>query len=110
MHSKFKILLFILFSPLVLFGQKKLTKAQIHEDYIVLKNVLTKGHPNLYEYSSRSKWDSLFTNFENKEIHDIYNRNDLFKSLTELTDYARDGHLIVMRPKFDTLPNFFPLL
>ena len=27
-----------------------------------------------------------------------------------MTDYVRDGHLIVMRPQIDSLPNLFPLL
>lgn len=110
MKSRFNLLLFILFLPVVGLGQKELTKEQILEDYTVLKNVLTKGHPSLYEYCSPSEWDTLFTNFEKKEINVIYNRNDLFKSLTELVDHAKDGHLLVMRPQLDSLPNFFPLL
>ncbi|MEO1055217.1 MAG: hypothetical protein AAFX87_31610, partial [Bacteroidota bacterium] len=96
--------------PGISLGQKQLTKEQALEDYQILKNVLTKGYPSLYEYTSKSQWDSLFTDFEEKEIKTIDNNNDLYKSITKLTDYARDGHLIVMRPQLDPLPNFFPLL
>ncbi len=89
------------------FRSKKLTEEQILQDYVVLKNVLTKGHPNLYEYTSKSKWGSLFVNFEENKIKTIDNKNDLYKSIIELTDYVRDGHLIVMRTQIDSLPNFF---
>ncbi|OEJ99906.1 S41 family peptidase [Roseivirga misakiensis] len=109
MKQRLNVLL-ILLLPVTVFGQKELTKEQILEDYTVLKNVLTKGHPNLYEYTSKSEWDNLFTTFENEEIKTIYNSNDLYKSLIKLTDYVRDGHLIVMRPQLNSLPNFFPLL
>jgi hypothetical protein len=95
--------------PLIAFSQKRLTNEQVLEDYKILKNVLTKGHPTLYEYTSKSKWDSLFTDFEKNKITTIDNNNDLYKSITELTDYVRDGHLIVMRPQLDSVPNLFPL-
>lgn len=91
-------------------GQKELTQDQILVDYNILKNILEKGHPSLYDYTSKSEWDSLFTNFEKKKIRTILNDNDLYKSITELTDYVRDGHLIVMRPKLDSIPKLFPLL
>lgn len=95
--------------PLIAFSQKRLTNDQVLEDYKILKNVLTKGHPTLYEYTSKSKWDSLFTDFEKNKIRTIDNNNDFYKSITELTDYVRDGHLIVMRPQLDSVPNLFPL-
>ena len=72
--------------PLIALGQKRLTNEQVLEDYKILKNVLTKGHPTLYEYTSKSKWDSLFTDFEKNKITTIDNNNDLYKSITELTD------------------------
>ena len=104
------ILFVIIFCPLYVFGQDKLTKEQVMEDYSILKNILTQGYPSLYEYTSRSEWDSLFTNFENEKIKTIKRNNDLYKSITELTDYARDGHLIVMRPQLTSIPKLFPLL
>ncbi len=110
MTSKPNILVLILLLPLTVFGQKELTKGLIIEDYTILKNVLTKGHPSLYEYTSKSKWDSLFTNFEKEKVKTIQNNTDLYKSITELTDYVRDGHLIVMHPKLDSIPKLFPLL
>ena len=36
-------------------GQIKCTEEQITQDYVVLKNVLTKGHPSLCEYTIKSK-------------------------------------------------------
>ena len=90
--------------------QKKLTEEQILQDYVVLKNVLTKGHHILYEYTSKSKWGSLFANFEENKIKTIDNKKDSYKSIIELTDYSRDGHLIVIRSLIDSFSNFFPLI
>ena len=110
MKTKFSIIFIILFYPPLIFGQEKLTKEQVIEDYTILKNVLTKGYPSLYEYTSQSEWDSLFLNFEKEKLKINKNNNDLYKSITELTDYARDGHLIVMRPQLTSIPKLFPLL
>ena len=109
MKSKIKILFLTILLPLIALGQKRLTNEQVLEDYKILKNVLTKGHPNLYGYTSKSEWDSLFTDFEENKITTIGDNNDLYKSITELTDYVGDGHLIVMRPQLDSVPNLFPL-
>ncbi len=92
------------------FGQDELTKEQVTEDYTILKNVLSKGYPSLYEYTSESEWDSLFTNFEKEKLTTIKTTNGLYKSITELIDYTRDGHLIVMRPQLTSTPKLFPLL
>lgn len=92
------------------FSQVDLTKKQVTEDYTILKNILTQGYPSLYEYTSYSEWDSLFTNFENEKLRSIKSTSDLYKSITELTDYTRDGHLVVMRPKLTSIPKLFPLL
>ena len=104
------IIFIIIFCPLFVLGQEELTKEQLTEDFTILKNVLTKGYPSLYEYTSQSKWDSLFTNFEKEKLTTIKTTNDFYKSITELTDYARDGHLIVMRPQLSSIPKLFPLL
>lgn len=109
MKSK-SILFAIIFYPLFLLGQETLTKEQITEDYTILKNVLTNGYPCLYEYTSQLQWDSLFTNFEKEKLTTINTTNELFKSIVELTDYARDGHLVVMRPQLTSTPKLFPLL
>jgi len=109
MKSKIKILFLAILLPLIALGQKRLTNEQVLEDYEILKNVLTKGHPNLYEHTSKSEWESLFTDFEENKITTIYNNNDFYKSITKLTDYVRDGHLIIMRPQLDSVPNLFPL-
>lgn len=109
MKTKFNILLIILL-PLSVFSQSSLTKEQVLEDFSILKNILTKGHPSLYEFTSESQWDNLFTNFEKEEIKNIQNNNDLYKSIAELTENAKDGHLIVMHPQLDSVPKLFPLL
>lgn len=110
MKIKFNTLFLILLLPFLALSQKQLTKEQVLEDYRILKNVLIKGYPSLYEYTSESEWDSLFMNFETEKLKTIQNNNDLYKHITELTDYARDGHLIVMRPQLDSVPKLFPLL
>lgn len=100
----------IIFFPLFVFGQGKLAKEQVFEDYKIIKNVLTKGYPSLYEYTSQSEWDSLFSNFEKYQLKTIKSGNDLYKALLELTNYTHDGHLIVMHPPLDSVPKLFPLL
>ena len=109
MKSNYNTVLLLLL-PLVIFSQKELTKELILEDYNILKNVLTTGYPSLYEYTSTSKWDSLFTDFEKKKLGSVRDRNDFYKAIVELTDHVRDGHLIVMRPQLDSIPKLFPLL
>lgn len=106
---KFKLLLFSLFFPVALFAQSELTQKQIHEDYTIFKDVLTSAHPSLYEYTSKSQWDSIFTRFE-EQINQLENTDDLFKSISALADNARDGHLIIHHPKMETVPPMFPLL
>ncbi len=48
-------LIFILLLPLSIFSQHELSKEQVVEDFKILKSVLTKGHPSLYEYTSQSQ-------------------------------------------------------
>jgi len=110
MNTKFNIVFFVILLPLVTFAQKELTKEQAIEDYTILKNVLIKGYPSLYEYTSESDWENLFANFEEEGLKTVKNNNDFYKSITELTDHVRDGHLIVMRPQLDSVPKLFPLL
>lgn len=103
-------ILLIIFYPLFIFGQVSLTKEQVTEDYTILKNVLTQGHPSLYEYTSQSEWNQLFKKFESEELKIIKSDNDLYKSVAKLTNYAKDGHLIIMRPQLKSIPKLFPLL
>lgn len=96
--------------PISFFGQNQLSKDQVVDDYTIFKKILTTGHPSLYEYTSKSQWDSIFSAFEQKEIKEIKSSNDLFQSITSIADNARDGHLIIHHPKMDTVPPMFPLL
>ena len=110
MKMKFNIFFLSLLLPSIAHGQKQLSKEQVVEDYKILKNILIKGHPGFYEYTSKTQWDSLFTNFEKEKLKTNQSQNNFYKSITELTDYVRDGHLIVMRPQLDLIPKLFPLL
>ncbi|MEO1412615.1 MAG: S41 family peptidase [Bacteroidota bacterium] len=110
MKTKFNTLWLVLLLPSLLGGQQPLTEVQIREDFEVLKNVLVKGHPALYEYTSRSEWDSLFANFAAEKVRTLKTDRDLYRALIQLTDRVRDGHLIVMRPRLDSIPPLFPLL
>ncbi|ALJ06057.1 hypothetical protein APS56_13355 [Pseudalgibacter alginicilyticus] len=91
-------------------GQNKLSQSQVLEDYTIFKEILTTGHPSLYEYTSKPEWDSIFNTFEQKDIKEIRTSNDFFKSISTIADKAKDGHLVIHHPKMDTVPPLFPLL
>lgn len=103
------IFIFLLF-PLSILGQNELAQEQVLEDYTIFKEIITTGHPSLYEYTSKSQWDSIFSSFKQKDIKEIRFSNDLFKSITSIADNVKDGHLIIHHPKMDTVPPMFPLL
>ncbi len=92
------------------FGQNKLSQDQVLEDYTIFKEIITTGHPSLYEYTSKTEWDNIFRTFEQKGIKEVETSNDLFKYFTSIADNAKDGHLIIHHPKMDTVPPLFPLL
>jgi hypothetical protein len=106
---KIKLLFLVIFLPIALCAQSELTEKQILEDYDVFKNVLTGSHPSMYEYTTKSQWDSIFSNFES-ELKNIKNSEDLFKSISALALNVRDGHLMILHPKMDSIPAMFPLL
>ncbi|RUA27959.1 MAG: hypothetical protein DSY77_16785 [Bacteroidetes bacterium] len=99
-----------LFFSLYAFGQNELSQNQVLEDYTIFREIITTGHPSLYEYTSKFEWDSIFRTFRQNGIKKVKNSNDLFKSFTAIADKAKDGHLIVYHPKMDTVPPMFPLL
>ncbi|CAM1370029.1 S41 family peptidase [Tenacibaculum xiamenense] len=109
MRTKYHPLFLALLLPYTVLSQIQLTQEQVLEDYTILKNVLVKGHPSLYDYTSKTEWDSLFVNFEKEKIKTVRSNNDFYKKVIELTDYVRDGHLIIMRPQLDSIPNLFPI-
>lgn len=108
--KKYIIILIIYFLPLSIFGQHELSQDQILEDYTLFKEILTNGHPGLYEYTSKSEWDSIFNAFEQTEINDLKSSEGLFKSINSLAEHVKDGHLMIHHPKMDTIPLLFPLL
>ena len=77
---KLKLIILSIFLPLILSAQTELTEKQIQEDFTIFKNVLINSHPSLYEYTTKSKWDSIFVSFD-KEISHLKTSNDLFKSI-----------------------------
>lgn len=95
--------------PTVVLSQRQMTTTQVMEDYTIVKNILTKGHPSLYEYTSHFEWHDLFANFEKEIVSTIKNSNDFYKSLTELTNHLRDGHFLVIRPQLNVVPKLFPI-
>jgi len=106
---KFKLLILTIILPLVLSAQTELTEKQIQEDFTVFKNVLISSHPSLYEYTTESEWDSIFARFQ-KEIPQLKNSNDLFKSICTIADNVKDGHIRILHPETETVPPMFPLL
>ena len=106
---KFKLLILTIILPLVLFAQTELTEKQIQEDFTIFKNVLINSHPSLYEYTTKSKWDSIFVSFD-KEIGHLKTSNDLFKSINLIASNVKDGHIRILHPKMETVPSMFPLL
>jgi len=104
------IILITFLLPLSIFGQKGLSSEQVLEDYTIFKEILINGHPSLYEYTPRTTWDSIFNTFEQKEIKEVRTSNDLFKSISSVADNVKDGHLNILHPKIDSLPNMFPVL
>lgn len=111
MSTKYCITMFIsILFPLYALGQNQLSQDQVLEDYTVFKEIITTGHPSLYEYTSKPEWDSIFGTFEQKGIQEVRTSNDLFKSITSIADKAKDGHLIIHQRKMDTIPPLFPLL
>lgn len=105
----YSALVMLLLLPLSIFGQSSLTREQVLKDYSIFKEVLTTAHPSLYEYTKRSVWDSLFLSFEEEVSKDVTTPTDLFKSLSAMAAYAKDGHLNLLHPKMDVLPNMFPV-
>jgi len=111
MKAKFSETIFILLLfPLSIFGQNELSQEQVLEDYTIFKEILINGHPSLYEYTSKTEWDRIFSSFEQKDIKEIRTSNDLFKTITSIAANVKDGHLIIHHPKMDTVPPLFPLL
>ena len=109
MKNRFSLIILLLF-PLYFFGQNDLSQKQVLEDYTIFKEILLNGHPSLYEYTSKTEWNSIFSLFEQKDIKKTRTSNDLFRSISSIADNVKDGHLIIHHPKMDTVPPIFPLL
>ncbi|HAA15887.1 MAG TPA: hypothetical protein DCE41_30920 [Cytophagales bacterium] len=110
MTFPFKIIALTLLFPLAVLGQPSLTPAQLEEDYTLFKDILALGHPSLYAYTSPVEWDSIYDAFEEVTLPTLLHSDALFRSLSGLADHAKDGHLSVIHPTTDTVPNMFPVL
>lgn len=106
---KTKIVTFFAILPLLITAQSQLTQKQVREDFKILKSALTEAHPDLYAYNSKESWDSLFVSFEDK-MATLNNNSQLFKAFTEITDFAKDGHLMLFPSPSEHEPVFFPLI
>ena len=106
---KIKLLFLITFLPFALCAQTELMEKQILEDYTIFKNILTKSHPSIYEYTTKPQWDSIFRSFET-DVTQIKNSENLFKSMSAMAVNARDVHLRILHPKMNSVPDMFPLL
>jgi len=106
---KFKLIILSIFLPLVLSAQTELTQKQIQEDFTIFKNVLISSHPSLYEYTTKSEWDSIFVDFQ-KKTPQLKNTPDLFKSINSLANNVKDGHIRIIPPNMETMPQMLPLL
>ncbi|MCK0135580.1 S41 family peptidase [Arenibacter sp. S6351L] len=109
MKTNYNIIVLLLFS-FCIFGQNELSPEQVLEDYTIFKEIITTGHPSLYEYTSKAQWDSIFYDFEQTRIKDLTESKELFKSINSIAKNAYDGHLVIYHPKMDTVPALFPLL
>lgn len=109
MIYRFSIFLVLLF-PFSILGQHELSQEEALEDYFIFKEILTVGHPSLYAYTSQVEWDSIFTAFEQNEIQEVKSSNDLFKSISSIAENVKDGHLNILHPKIDSLPDLFPIM
>lgn len=107
---KLGLVLCWLMIPIALFGQTELSRKQIEEDFTIFGNILRIAHPSLDEYTSREKWDTLFSHFEMHEVEHLKTTGDLFIAISGLADQVHDGHLTIYHPKMDTVPPMFPLL
>ncbi len=106
---KSKLFLFSLIFPVIISAQTELTQDQVKEDYGIFKTIITTAHPSLYDYTTKSQWDSIFIEFE-ENLKQTKTSGELFKSISALSNNVKDGHLIVYHPKMDTVPPMFPLL
>lgn len=96
--------------PFTLYGQETLTEEQLQEDFVIFKNVLTKGHPSLYEYTAKKEWENQFAKFE-KELNQPQSDVNFFKILNSLANNAKDGHLrLFAPPTFNPSEFYFPLI
>ena len=91
------------------FAQSSLTTKQVQQDYQIFKNILQQGHPGLYAYTSKQKWDSIFQHFESEEIKSLKTSQGLFKSLNGLANHIKDGHFRVLYPTMTKAPPMFPV-
>ena len=92
------------------YGQQQLDSVKATEDFTVFKNILTKGHPALYEYISKDSLSHLFSSKKNK-INDSITDIDLYKSMVTIVSPIGDGHLQLFAPNtLKTESYYFPLI
>ncbi|TFH01475.1 MAG: hypothetical protein E4H13_04820 [Calditrichales bacterium] len=83
---------------------------QMKADLAVVRDILTNGHPGLYDYTSKTQLDSLYRSIVT-EISTPQSPAAFFRLLSGLTDQIHDGHLLLFPPPtLQKVERFFPLL
>lgn len=109
MKNILKILIISIISNAVQ-GQKQLNSVKATEDFTIFENILSKGHPGLYEYISKDSLTNLIAAQKNR-IDDSINDINLYKSLATITSALGDGHLQLFAPNtLKTQNYYFPLI
>jgi Peptidase family S41 len=71
---------------------KKYPKAQLQQDYTLLRNILEKKHPSLYWYTSKDSMDHYFSTYYNAIEDSMTEQQFGWKILAPLTDKIHCGH------------------
>lgn len=93
----FIILIFFIFSACTTSNKsynpvKKYGKAQLREDYSLLKDILEKKHPSLYWYTSKDSIDMYFTKYYATIEDSMTEQRFGWKILAPLVDKIHCGH------------------
>jgi len=97
-NFKYYTLFIFIINVNLIFGQsnfnssKIITSAELQEDFLILKDSITKIHPDIYRYVNKTMIDSLFNS-----IHLSLNKDEnvfpFYSKIKRLLSGIKDGHL-----------------